>query len=434
MKLQKNWQAALAAGGAIIFATNSAQAQQEQNPTQLDGSTAFTGTLGQSRGDVFNRFDPQWNPAMGFILDGYGMLAGGGEGNSEAYDNLGLRSLEMTLASRIDPLAWGYAAIEIAPHEGDYEFELAEAAIWADQLPHSMSLRAGRFLADFGKWNSIHQHDRPHPFSQGVQQEFLGGALAMDGLELHQWGGIGDVPVRWSFGVAANFSGHGHSLLAAADEEEAGGDEHDHGSGLATTSVAGLGMDAFAYTGRVSGQHDVGQNGYFQWGASLFMTPSGLAEEHEEAGDVELFELGQTTFALDFTYRNVDSGGQTADTVGVELYWNDRDHVNEDSEEVEGHDAVGLWGFYEHAFSPFWAAGVEGSWWEHASKEDGGHWLSGEDAGRQAAVFASWNPSEMQRIRLIAGFNQPNPEAELDHILAVQWQVILGSHTHALDW
>jgi hypothetical protein len=432
MKLQNYKKAAIAVGGAFLLTASTASSQQEQDPPQLDGQTAFAGTLGQSRGGIFNRFDPQWNPAMGLILDGYGMLAGGGDGLAEGYDNIGLRSMEMTFSSRIDPLAWGYAALEIAPHEGSYEFELAEAAIWADQLPHSMSLRAGRFLADFGKWNSIHQHDRPHPFSQGVQQEYLGGALALDGLELHQWGGIGDVPVRWSVGVAARFEGHGHSLLAA--EEEGEGDEHDHAEGIGTSSVGGLGLNGFAYTGRVSAQHDVGQNGYFQWGASLFLTPEGLTEEHDESGTVERFELGQSTFALDFTYRNVDASGQSADTLGVELYWNQRDHVDEITEQVEAHDAVGMWGFYEHAFSPYWAAGLEGSWWEHAGKENGGSWLSGEDAGRQAAVFASWNPSELQRIRLIVGINQPIPEAELDHLLAVQWQVILGSHTHALDW
>ncbi len=434
MKLQKYLVAAVTAAGVFVLTAGNANAQQEEEPRQFDGKTAFTGMLGQSRASFTNRFDSQWNPAMGFVLDGYGLLAGGGEGTSESYDTMGLRSMEFALASRIDPLAWGYATLEIAPHEGEYEFELAEAAIWADQLPNSMSLRAGRFLADFGKWNSIHLHDRPHPFSQGVQQEFLGGGLSMDGIELHQWGGIGDVPVRWSVGVGARFSGHGHSLLAAGEEEEEGGDEHEHAHGFGTSDVGDLGLGGFAYTARVSGQHDVGQNGYFQWGASLFMTPDGLSEVHEEAGDVELFNLGQTTFTLDFTYRNVDAQGQTADTVGVEFYWNDRDHVNEDTEEVEGHDAVGMWGFYEHAFSPYWAAGVEGSWWEHAEKEDGGSWFTGDDAGRQAAVYASWNPSELQRIRFIVGMNQPDPSAELDNLVAIQWQVILGSHTHGLDW
>ena len=379
------------------------------------------------------RFDPAWNPASGVALDAFGMLAGGGDGNSEAYDSIALRSIELSLSGRIDPLAWAYTSIEFAQHEGAYEVELAEAAIWADQLPNSFSLRAGRYLADFGKWNTVHMHDRPHPFAQGVRQEFIGGGLAMDGVELHHWLGIGDIPVRWSVGVGANFAGHGHSLLAPASDDDLSSG-HAHGANFATTTVGDFGLPAFAWTGRVSGQHDVGDNGYFQWGASAFLTSAGLSEEHNAGATTELFELGQNTLAVDLTWRQFSPTDSTSDTFGTEFFWNQRDAVNQATDRVESLNAVGLWGFYHHEFNSHIGAGVEGSWWEHADKGDGGQWLSGTDAGRQVAIFAAWKPTEVQRLRLILAMNQPDPSSEADSILAVQWSAIIGSHSHSLDW
>ncbi|MBC8406490.1 MAG: hypothetical protein H8E15_14820 [Planctomycetes bacterium] len=387
---------------------------------------------GMSQG-AERRFDPAWNPAIGVALDAFGMMVGGGDGNNEANDSITLRSMELSLSSRIDPLAWAYTSIEFGRHEGAYEVELAEAAIWADQLPHSFSLRTGRYLADFGKWNTVHMHDRPHPFAQGVRQEFIGGSLAMDGVELHHWLGIGDLPVRWSVGVGANFAGHGHSLLAAESDEDLSLG-HAHGANFATTSAGDFGLPGFAWTGRVSAQHDVGDNGYFQWGASAFLTAAGLSQEHDAGATTELFELGQNTLAIDLTWHRLAATDSSSDTIGTEFFWNQRDAVDETFDRVERLQAVGLWGFYLHEFNAHIGAGVEGAWWEHADKDDGGHWLSGAEAGRQVAIFAAWKPTEVQRLRLILAMNQPDPAAAADSILAVQWSATIGSHSHSLDW
>jgi hypothetical protein len=425
MKQQKQWLTACAVCTASAFGSGAAMAQSQTDHDHAHQHSALTGVDGQCCPEDRQEFDTLSNPAMGLVLDGYGMIASG-EGSAPGYDNIGLRKTELSLAGRIDDLAWAYVSFGAVPHDGDYEFELAEAVIWADQLPYQMSARAGRFLADVGKWNTFHQHDRPHPFSQGVQQEFLSGALAMDGVELHQQGQIAGAPVRWSIGVGSRFEGHGHPLLTPE-----GDGEHNHG--LATTELDGLGLGAFAWTGRITGRQNVGDHGFFQWGASAFLTPSGLSEEHDDGGTIERFELGQSTFVLDFTYRHESHDGHSSDTGGVEFYWNRRDIHDEIADVVRERDAVGLWGFYQHGFTERWAAGAEGSWWEHADKANGGSWLSGE-AGRQAAVFASWSPSHQHRLRLAVGINQPDPSVDLDTLVALQWQVIFGAHIHSLNW
>lgn len=426
MKQQKHRLTAVAVCTVCALGSGTAVAQTHEDHDHSHQHSALTGVDGQCCPGDRPEFDTLSNPSMGLVIDGYGMVASG-NGDAPGYNNIGLRKTELSLAGRIDDMAWAYVSFGAVPHDGEYEFELAEAVIWADNLPHQLSLRAGRYLADIGKWNTFHLHDRPHPFSPGVQQEFLSGALALDGVELHQQGRIGDAPVRWSLGVGSRFEGHGHPLLTA----ESGEGEHNHG--LSTTDINGLGLDAFAWTGRVTGRQSIGDHGFFQWGASAFLTPAGLSEEHDDSGTVERFELGQSTFVLDFTFRTEAHDGLSSDTCGLELYWNRRDIHDEISDAVSEEDAVGMWGFYEHGFGEQWAAGVEGSWWEHADKSNGGSWLSGE-AGRQAAVFASWSPSHQHRLRLAVGMNQPDPAVEMDTLLALQWQVIFGAHIHSLNW
>ena len=174
--------------------------------------------------------------------------------------------------------------------------------------------------------------------------------------------------------------------------------------------------------------------GFFQWGASAFFTDAGLLEEHDDAGAPEFFELGQNTFALDFLYRTVDGTNNTSRSAGVELFLNDRDIFDEDTETIGSGEGVGLSAFYEQGISQDWSLGAQASWWEHADKEDGGDWFTGEDAGRQVAVYATWQLSHFQRIRFALANFDPMPGEDADWVIAAQWVGILGSHHHALDW
>jgi len=390
---------------------------QELEPNIIDSETAladsmlqgaFPGSMSGRGGGFTSRFDPSFNPAMGVFFDG---LANWSGATGSGVDNFDFRLVELSLASRIDPFGWAYL---VAPFE-DGDFSLEEAVLIMDQLPANMSLRVGKMLSDFGKWNTLHLHDKPFTFEDGVREEFFGGNLNMTGVELHQWTGWGDLPLRWSLGVASSFQGEG-----------------DFQSGV----IDNRGWQEMAFNGRFTTQQDFGDNGSLQYGASFFHTPKGLVAQHDHNADSVIdhsFGLGQTTFALDFTLRDVDATTRTANTLSAEVWRNSREAADFSSDVISNHDANGLWGFYQHSFSPFWSSGVLASWWQDATNQQSAQWFSSAQAGAQRALFVTRNFSEFNRLRLQLTESIPTDGGPL-WSLSLQWSVILGSHSHAMDW
>ncbi len=393
-----------------------------QEPAAGADLAAQPGRMGASQSGFLGLFDNSFNPAIGVAFDVVSEFSGVDDGAGR-YNQLRARSLELSLSHRIDPLGWAYAYLVAADNGSESAVELEEAAMWFDQLPADLSLRAGRFLSDFGKWNPTHTHDKPFLNEDRVRREFFGGPLFLTGLELHQWFGLGDLPVRWSLGLGSGAEGDDHD-----------GDAHAHGGGAEPFGRRAL--DNWAATGRFTGQHDVGDNGYFQWGLSGFYTPGSLHFEDPDgvpdSGDEAREELRQAVTALDLTWRNVDAASQTGDTVGVE-FWHHLGQTESPGGGLRSGDANGVWGFYEHQFSPRWAAGAQAAWWEHA-EEGAGDWLQGFEAGATQAVFLSWYLSEFNRLRVQLAHENPGPGQEDYLVLGLQWTVILGSHSHSVDW
>lgn len=403
---------------AALLASASDSSAQQPEPAD-DGR--FPGLLG---GAFTTRFDNSFNPALAVVFDG---LAVASDSDDPELNDARMRVLELDLAGRFDPLGWGYAVIAFADDGVDEEVELEEAAIWLDDgLPGDFSLRGGKFLADFGKWNTIHQHDRAFMFTPAPSEEFFGGEMGVSGLELHHWFGAGELPVRWSLGVAPRFGGHAHA--------------HAAGGGL-ETEFSSEALDRrtpsqFLYTGRLSAQHDAGVAGFFQWGVSAAHTPAGLAApadlDSDELPDVE-FEAAQTTLALDLSLRLPDPAGRTAHTAGIEVYANEREAWDPVAAALAGREANGAWGFYEYAFSPSWSAGAVASWHQEAAAIGGRDWFIGAESASSRALFASWNLSHFNRLRLQVGQEAP-AGAETSWTVALQWTAILGNHQHPLDW
>ncbi|MDA0666307.1 MAG: hypothetical protein O3A95_01860 [Planctomycetota bacterium] len=405
---------ALGAAVLLILSTSStllAQEGQLSDPTDaLEGrmlESTFPGHMGRGGSGFTSRFDASFNPAIGLIFDGLGTFS---EEAGEGVDQFDLRSVELNMASRIDPLGWAYI---VAAFEGD-EFELEEAVIMMDQLPANMTLRVGKMLADFGKWNTIHLHDKNYVFEDGVRTAFFGGNLNATGVELHQWTGIGNLPIRWSLGVHSDFGGEGD---------------------FASEIIGNRGLEELGFTGRVTTQQDYGANGFLQYGFSFFHTSEGLAYLRDSDADGitdEEFGLGQTTFALDFTLRDVDASDNTANTLSLELWRNQRDSLDA-ADNIISSDANGIWGFYQHDFNPFWGAGVQLAWWQDPLNTTGSDWFTSAESGGQRAAFVTHNLSEFNRIRMQLSQDH-NVLEDPTWTLAFQWDVILGSHSHSLDW
>lgn len=387
-----------------------AQEPESRFPGFMGGNPAYT-----------SRFDNAFNPAMAVVFDG---LATVSESDDPDQNTARMHLFEIDLASRIDPLGWAYAVIAFEDDGGENVGSVEEAAIWIDNLGGNFSLRAGKYLGDFGKWGTIHQHDRAYVNDPGPSAEFLGGEFLLTGVELHHWFGIGDLPVRWSVGVAPEFG-----------EAEAGVDN----GGVPEFGGVALGRrtpSSFVYTGRITAQQDVGLNGFFQYGLSAMHTPDGLVAaldtDHDGVVDAE-YEASQTTVALDLTLRLPDPTDLTGHTVSVEASFNSREAYDQANAALESHEANGLWGYYEYTFSPRWAVGAFGAWWQSAGNDRGSDWFTGTEAGATEAGYVTLNLSHFNRLRLQIGQDTP-VDGEPAWTASLQWTVILGNHTHSLDW
>ena len=119
-------------------------------------------------------FPSQFNPAIGLILDNVFSYSEKDRGNFE------FRAAELGLSASVDPFARGYAIITGSP-DG---FEVEEAAIVTTSLPYNLTLKGGRFFADFGRLSKFHDHDLPFVNRPNALDRFIGGESQADGVEL----------------------------------------------------------------------------------------------------------------------------------------------------------------------------------------------------------------------------------------------------------
>ena len=119
-------------------------------------------------------FPSQFNPAIGLILDNVFSYSEKDRGDFE------FRAAELGVSASVDPFARGYAIITGSP-DG---FDVEEAAIVTTSLPYNLTLKGGRFFADFGRLSKFHDHDLPFVNRPIALDRFIGGESQADGVEL----------------------------------------------------------------------------------------------------------------------------------------------------------------------------------------------------------------------------------------------------------
>src|SRR2546426_1927496 len=121
-------------------------------------------------------FPAQFNPAIGFIVDSVlSFTSRKDQGNFE------FRSGELGISASVDPFARAYAILN-GTNAGGVDVE--EAAIVTTSLPYNLTVKGGRFFADFGRLSKFHDHDLPFVNRPGVLDTYIGGESQSDGLEV----------------------------------------------------------------------------------------------------------------------------------------------------------------------------------------------------------------------------------------------------------
>ena len=338
-----------------------------------------------------------------------------------------LRSAELFLSADVDPFTRAYATINASADASGNDtatVEVEEAAIVTSRLPYNLTVRGGRFFADFGTLAHRHDHDLPfvdRPPSLGA---FIGGESQTDGVEV-SW--LAPTPF---FLRASGTVG-----------DKLGADFHDGVSNVNSRPIKGL-----TYMGRLQTYVDINDDHNLELGGSIAETPN--FEDVANTGRYERHLAG-----LDFKYRwyPLGSGVRQSLTVAGELLHDvgDSDPVNGGPRrDVFGNPVrQGAWGGYayaEYRLSKQWRPGFRFDYYQVQSEPLlVTNLFTGLPASTRNATghrtdnqtwspYLTWFPSEFQRLRL--QYNRSNlGNAQDANEFFLQWTVFLGSHSHGFS-
>ena len=394
---------ALCAGGALC-ALGHAQTNTFQTPGQPP-----------PRSGQIDRFSTEFNPAIGLVVD----LVGDWTDAPDAGDfDLDFRALELAASAWIDPTAWTYAVVV----GNSDELGVEEAAIVYQGFDSNLSLKAGRFFADFGKQMQFHVHDLRTVDRPLVLGSYLGDELAGTGLQADHWVAVGDATiVRGSLGLFAELGGEVEEPEDADPALELESQRRD--------------ADEFGLTARLTGFRDVGEHGVLQLGLSARHTPD-FAFEYEPSGS-SLSGLENTVLGFDATYGWTGETGIERWTLGLEALVQDGDIgaliddnvlVGDPSDDLLSAIDDTVWGgfaFGDYAWTLNDSAGLELGWFERPEQ--------GSPATTSYIAYYTRHLTELQRLRFSLGW--VDEESGDDAVrVALQYTAFVGAHAHGVNF
>ena len=387
-------------------------------------------------------FASQFNPAISLGIDtissyksnaqgfnpGNGPQAGARINNSRpAGADFNLRSAELFISADVDPFARAYATINAsadAANNDEAKLSVEEAAIVTTRLPYNLTVRGGRFFADFGTLAHRHDHDLPFVDRPPSLDAFIGGESQTDGVEV-SWLAPTPFFLRAS-GTVGN---------------KLGSDFHDGVTNDNSRPIKGL-----TYMGRLQTYFDINDDNNVELGGSIAEAPS--AEDVTNTGRFERRLVG-----MDFKYRwyPLGYGVRQSLTIAGELLHDvgDGDPVNGGPRrDIFGNPVrQGAWGGYvyaEYRLSKQWRPGVRFDYFQLQSeplivtnpftglpastRNATGH----RTDNRTWTAYLTWFPSEFQRLRLQYNRSDRGNAQDADEFF-LQWTAFLGSHSHGFS-
>src|SRR5436309_1361414 len=303
-------------------------------------------------------FVSQFNPAISLGIDtigsyksnaqgfnsGNGSQAGARINNSRpAGADFNLRSAELFISADVDPFTRAYATINASADvmaNDEATLSVEEAAIVTTRLPYNLTVRGGRFFADFGVLPHRHDHDLPFVDRPPSLAAFVGGEAQTNGVEV-SW--LAPTPF---FLRASGTIGN-----------KLGADFQDGVSNANSRPIKGL-----TYMGRLQTYFDINDDNNVELGGSIAETPNADDASVPPTGKFERRLVG-----LDFKYRwyPLGYGVRQSLTVAGELL-----HDVGDADPVHGGPRLdifgnpvrqGAWGGYvyaEYRLSKQWRPGI----------------------------------------------------------------------------
>lgn len=366
-----------------------------------------------------DQFTTSFNPAIGGVIDVSGDYLTMDSGR-DGFD-VQFRSFELNMHAWVDPSAWMYVVL----NAGEEEIALEEAAVIYQGFGNNMSLKAGRFFADFGKLMQAHEHDLNTLERPAVLREYLGEELPGVGLQFDDFFFAGDeTVVRYSVGGFARLGGEGHH----------GEEEDDDDGGPEELTRQRLEGDELGATARLTAFTDVGENGVLQGGLSVRLAP----EFDYELDGIDSQSGRTTAYGADLTYGWASDTGIQTFTTGVEALILDGDIAagtidptpnmplsGDETVRTVDDTAFGFYAYADYGWSRSDNVGVQVSRLQRAE--------AGTPYTTEYDLYYTKTFTEFQRVRFDLTF--VDAERADDSIrAAIQYTVFIGSHAHAVNF
>jgi len=333
------------------------------------------------------------NPAISFVVD-----TEVATDHHRSFGSIGfptgtdfsLRNAELFISAPIDPFLRGYASINGTSDEG---FDVEEAALITTALPWGLTVKGGRFFADFGRLP--HWHDEALPFVDRPPsiERFIGGESGSEGVEV-SW----LVPTDHFIEITAGaYDAVGSEYLEELNDDGFFGRRN---------------VDELSYLVHPHTYFDLTDSLNLEVGGTWLGVPAGDSERNTWGVDVTLrHQPGTTGVYQGFVW-------------GTEWLWNDQRFTERDDDgsliDRMRPSRSGGYSYVEAFFARRYSAGLR---YDRSKAPDGER-----DLANTVSAFFTWKPSEFHRLRLqlddVWGDQQDNQR------LTLQWTAFIGSHSH----
>jgi hypothetical protein len=306
------------------------------------------------------------------------------------------RSAELGLAANVDPFARLYSFIN-GTKDG---VEVDEAAAITTSLPWNLTAKGGRFLADFGRFPKIHEHELPFVNEPLSIDRMIGGETQADGVEVNY---LFPTP----FFLRATFGGY--------NKIGEGNDRIDN--------IKNRSWSQFTYLGRLNTYYDITDNQSIELGTSMAYTPSLRLAGDPSGGDRILNGIDLT-----YRYQPLASVVYQGFTWGSEFYSNsERTPFDTDQGSfAKRTHSFGGYSYGELKLNKNWSTGFLFDW-APLIDQPGKRTIS-------YSPFITWNLSEFNRLRFqyynLSNNFHPSDKNEAGNQFYLQWTTVIGAHTH----
>jgi len=328
------------------------------------------------------------NPAISFVID----TALETDTHGSGWD-FALRSGELFISAPIDPFLRGYASLAGSSEEG---FDIEEAALITTSLPWNLTVKGGRFFADVGRFPHWHGEQLPFVDRPPSIERLIPGESRAEGAEL-TW----LAPIEHYFRVTAGI----YDSIGARDELPP-----EYGS------AGDRAFDQLTWLVHPSTYFDLTDTLNVELGGTFFTVAKHGARYLYGVDATLRHQPGTSSFYQGFV-------------LGSEWLWNDEKFHNVDDagEIIPGRQRFNHNGGYAYLESFFGREYSVGARFDYAEEP-----IDPIDRQRTYSAFATWFPSEFQRLRF--QFDQIDPvHGQNDQRFTLQWTAFLGSHSHGFS-